>query len=237
MKISIPSPCSENWDTMKPREKSRFCAACQKCVVDFTTASDAEIIQFLETKKENVCGRFNKSQLDRALIINKLNNRHRFGIAASLLFISTMSFSKSTLDFSKPLLTFNAFKNQSIGNKHEKNIVKNTYKLRGHIIDSTDNQPVIYAIIKIKGIENNVQTDIDGYFEMAISETNNNSTTIIEISDLGYQTKEIKLSSILEIEGLKIRLDQDGQLLGEVVITKHKKPILKRLYYFFKRLF
>lgn len=64
MYLSIPTPCHENWDEMTPTEKGRFCAACQKQVIDFTTFSDTEIVTFLQ-KNPLACGRFHKKQLNK----------------------------------------------------------------------------------------------------------------------------------------------------------------------------
>lgn len=64
MYLFIPTPCHENWDEMTPTEKGRFCAACQKQVIDFTTFSDTEIVTFLQ-KNPLACGRFYKKQLNK----------------------------------------------------------------------------------------------------------------------------------------------------------------------------
>lgn len=64
MYLFILTPCHENWDEMTPTEKGRFCAACQKQVIDFTTFSDTEIVTFLQ-KNPLACGRFYKKQLNK----------------------------------------------------------------------------------------------------------------------------------------------------------------------------
>ncbi|TPG32127.1 hypothetical protein [Flavobacterium pectinovorum] len=70
IRISIPEPCHENWLEMSPTEKGKFCSSCQKNVIDFTKASDREIL--LEyNKNEHLCGRFRTSQLDRTLVLPK----------------------------------------------------------------------------------------------------------------------------------------------------------------------
>lgn len=63
--IQIPNPCSEDWESMLPQEKGRFCSACSKCVIDFTRKTPPEIRQILEERKnEETCGRFYTIQLD-----------------------------------------------------------------------------------------------------------------------------------------------------------------------------
>ncbi len=68
-KIQITNPCAEDWNAMKPDDKGRFCDACSKSVIDFSGKSDAEIKAYvLERKGENICGRFQKQQVDRIRI-------------------------------------------------------------------------------------------------------------------------------------------------------------------------
>jgi hypothetical protein len=64
MKISIPTPCNENWNDMTPEQQGAFCKVCSKVVVDFSAMSDEEVISYFERKKEEkTCGRFRASQL------------------------------------------------------------------------------------------------------------------------------------------------------------------------------
>jgi hypothetical protein len=70
LQLSIPEPCHENWEHMTPTDKGRFCAACQKDVVDFTNMSNAALIAFFRKKTTgSVCGRFYNDQLDTAIPI------------------------------------------------------------------------------------------------------------------------------------------------------------------------
>ena len=63
--ISVPKPCHENWNTMLPEEKGRFCNSCSKTVVDFTTMNTMEVQDFINQNKENnICGHFKQTQLD-----------------------------------------------------------------------------------------------------------------------------------------------------------------------------
>lgn len=65
MKISIPSPCHEDWQTMTPTKKGAFCAVCNKDVIDFTQKTNAEIRSILMANTgEKPCGNFLSAQLE-----------------------------------------------------------------------------------------------------------------------------------------------------------------------------
>ncbi|WBV61176.1 TonB-dependent receptor plug domain-containing protein [Chryseobacterium camelliae] len=69
MKITIPTSCHENWETMTSEEKGRFCSVCSKTVRDFTRSSDEELYQ--EMKSEStICGNFNENQLNRNIALS-----------------------------------------------------------------------------------------------------------------------------------------------------------------------
>lgn len=74
MKITIPKLCYENWETMTPQEKGRFCSVCSKTVSDFTIVPDNEIINVFSNSTEEICGKFNESQLNRNLQYSYINS-------------------------------------------------------------------------------------------------------------------------------------------------------------------
>ncbi len=66
--LTIPQPCHESWTAMSPTAAGRHCAACAKTVVDFTLATDAEILAYLaRAAGGRTCGRFAAGQLERPL--------------------------------------------------------------------------------------------------------------------------------------------------------------------------
>ncbi len=81
-KISIPKPCHEDWNTMNPSEKGRFCNSCAKTVVDFTKMSSIQIHEFVRNKQhQKICGHFKKTQLDTIHIsipIQIIKTKHTF---------------------------------------------------------------------------------------------------------------------------------------------------------------
>ncbi|MUV03865.1 hypothetical protein GN157_09105 [Flavobacterium rakeshii] len=95
VQITIPTPCHEKWSEMTPTDKGKFCAACQKNVIDFTKASDREIVQLINGNK-NLCGRFSPSQLDRDLIVPKEKSTAWTAIAAGVISFITLGAHKAT---------------------------------------------------------------------------------------------------------------------------------------------
>lgn len=67
LKINIPSPCTAPWSEMRPVEGGRFCDSCVKKIVDFSTWTDREIVQYVRNN-QSACGRFHVSQLNRDLL-------------------------------------------------------------------------------------------------------------------------------------------------------------------------
>ncbi|MBN8855719.1 MAG: hypothetical protein BGO55_22925 [Sphingobacteriales bacterium 50-39] len=95
VQLSIKNPCSESWDRMTPEEQGRFCASCQKLVIDFTSMDDQEVLQWFTLPKGSVCGRFRQDQLRRSLVatLEKKRSKWRYWhyLVAGLLFSSEIS--------------------------------------------------------------------------------------------------------------------------------------------------
>ncbi len=75
LQLQIPIPCHQNWENMTRADKGRFCASCQKQVIDFSNMSDREIALFFKkpilslSKDGSVCGRFMEDQLNKEIEI------------------------------------------------------------------------------------------------------------------------------------------------------------------------
>lgn len=66
--LSVTSPCHEKWEQMTPDQHGRFCASCQKTVVDFTAMSDRQIVEYFKKSAASTCGRFYSDQLNREVV-------------------------------------------------------------------------------------------------------------------------------------------------------------------------
>ncbi|MEO9530945.1 MAG: hypothetical protein ABJG68_05520 [Crocinitomicaceae bacterium] len=63
--ISIPSPCSEDWNKMTPTDKGAFCGKCQFEVIDFTGKEPEEIKRILKERSgARTCGHISKVDME-----------------------------------------------------------------------------------------------------------------------------------------------------------------------------
>lgn len=71
--VEIKKPCHENWDSMTPKDKGRFCSSCETVVTDFTKKTPEEITFILKQKAtEPACGNFNTQDVITDSKIDKL---------------------------------------------------------------------------------------------------------------------------------------------------------------------
>lgn len=84
--------------------------------------------------------------------------------------------------------------------------------IKGKVLDA-QGEPIIGANVIIKGTGSGVITDIDGIFTL----DNVPVGSVVQISYIGYLTKEVKVAS--NTMELKIALTEDTQSLDEVVVV------------------
>ena len=198
---------------MTPAEKGRFCSACSKTVLDFTKASDREIVTYLSNNK-NTCGRFNNYQLNRDLIIPKQKSSYWFIATASVLgFLGLNSqtvFSqippkieqtdkiKTTLDTTKTTLGLK--------------------KITGVVSD--EHGPIAGANVFVKGTTKGTTTDFEGNYYIDVS---NNDVLVFS-----YTGKEIFELIITPKSNYNIKLIDSVLIAGEVIIIEPKKTFFGR---------
>ena len=212
MHISIQKPCSENWQTMTPADKGRFCAACQKCVVDFTAMTDAEIVRYLNQNKGNNCGRFTPEQLNR-----QLETPNRWTIPLSKWVLAS-TFSLGFMSPKEGLAAVPMVQTEKrLAPSREGIILQNienegltdSLVIRGVVLDSTDAESIIGASIVIKGTTLGVLTDIDGIFYFRLPIEYQHKDIDLTISFLGYETKAVTIK--LEDLSKKIEIKLGGR--------------------------
>ena len=72
---------------MTPDEKGMFCNHCQKSVVDFSTYTDGELLDYFTKAKGMICGKVSNHQLNRLIVANSQSDTsvfHRLLLSAAL---------------------------------------------------------------------------------------------------------------------------------------------------------
>ncbi|MBF4519284.1 carboxypeptidase-like regulatory domain-containing protein [Flavobacterium sp. ANB] len=207
IKISIPKPCHENWLEMSPTEKGKFCSSCQKNVIDFTKASNREII-LAYNENENLCDRFRISQLDRNIMIPKEKKSIWVIIAASV--IAFLGLGNQTAKAQGNVRIEQTDKNRLNDSINIKSTAKNKYS--GIVLDE-NNIPLPGAYLMIKGTKIGTQTDIDGSFSIEAVKGN-----ILVVSYVSYKRLELTLNEKLNFS-IKMKMDEI-ELQGFMIIKE-----------------
>lgn len=212
--LSVPNPCSEDWNSFTPTETGGFCSRCQKNVIDFTKSTDDEIIAFISKKSEHTCGRFKSSQLKTYAILPTENVRPGFmllkaGIASLLLLL-----------INRPTFAQVSITRPSVETYQTAEAVKHTTLssriiVRGKVISAEDSIGIPGASVVQKGTSDGVFTAKDGTFELTIEPE---SPQILTFSFIGFATEEVKLEhSIPSMLNITLSPSLTG-LVGEVIV-------------------
>ncbi len=94
----------------------------------------------------------------------------------------------------------------------------------GKLIDAKTQEPIVFASIRIKDRALGVISNVDGSFKIPLKYKEYGD--IIEISSMGYRTKEILIQDFLAYELNNVRLQPATIELEEAVVTAKKKKKL-----------
>ncbi len=94
-------------------------------------------------------------------------------------------------------------------------LLKKDIPVKGKVVDSISGEPLIGVTIKVKGGTGGATTNASGEFELETSED-----AILQVSYLGYVTKEVKVSAG---KTLKILLAPESTQLNQLVVVGYGK--------------
>ena len=185
--INIPKPCHEDWNKMTLNDQGRYCASCNKTVVDFTKQTDEQIIKSLESKG-NLCGRFKTQQIDRELVLARKDKNNYWSLAASGLFAFMALGSQNAFAQGEPIKQDTIIRPMLKGKIATSILNEHIYV--GTVTTAIDGLPLSGATIILKGTSREAHTDFDGNFTIKgkIGET-------LELSYVGMETQKLILNT------------------------------------------
>ena len=202
---------------MTVADKGRFCASCQKHVVDFTQSSD-RLIAITFIKEVDVCGRFLKSQLERDLVIPKEKNRLWMAASAAAVAFLGLGNDKVFAQTEKTEIVLVEKDSQvkATGSSGNKRIIT------GKVVDETG---LVIPGVNVVNLttEEGIQTDIDGIFTID-AETGN----IIEFTMLGFETQSIAID--ITTDKIEVSMKVYYDFMGEIVIIQKRNFAGRVLY-------
>ncbi|TKK67152.1 T9SS type A sorting domain-containing protein [Ilyomonas limi] len=225
--VSIPQPCHENWDSMTPQDKGRYCASCAKTVIDFSLMSDAQVLYYLSQSKGRLCGRFSQEQTERPLVPMKREKKMIWWMAAFIPL--TLLLNKANGQFKKDknvkeniVFLNNCWQRTDLVIADKQQVCgieqSSSNKLITGIIVDENRLPISGASIILKGTMIETVSDTAGKFRLSFA-TNSSSVTV-SISYIGYQTKEIDytFNNAGEINLNTQSLTLEPTSMGDVVV-------------------
>ncbi len=232
LKLSVNTPCQEKFDDFTPTQKGGFCDSCAKEVIDFTSMTDQEIVDYFEQHSGKACGRFHPWQLKSYPLNNNITastNYAALGVVG-LSLASLLAANPAQAQEQKPPVI-------EVWQKNKKDSVKplSPNRIKNDTITgvvSDQHGPLPGVSVLLKGTVIGTDTDFDGKFTFPKPLK---ADDVLVFSYLGYQTVEVKVDWFTTIP-LKMKMTEDMTacnliVVGEVQVDKlfkSKKSFFKK---------
>ena len=223
IKISIPTPCNQQWSDLTHVSGGGFCSSCQKQVIDFTDLSEKKIVDHLSRAEGKICGRFREEQLQTHYLL-KESSRIKPGmslikagvIGAFLLLISKPTLAQEKTQKQRTEVVEEKQKNQQTSQSTE----NAEYWIEGYIQDKYDQAAIPGVNVLLRGTTHGATTDANGYFRFPIPLRKGD---VLAVSFIGYMTEEYKVPATAE-KTIVLKLTMDYEIMGEVAVNGLYNP-------------
>ncbi|WP_111591486.1 carboxypeptidase-like regulatory domain-containing protein [Chitinophaga dinghuensis] len=208
--ISIPEPCHEQWERMESRCGGNYCKQCQKTVMDFTALTDQELLDKLSDSPENICGRFDSSQVNRIITEKSKSRRPLLPAFAMSSFLSLVF--PDVLKAQQVDTTINASKPS-----YDTSCVP--FEFYGVVLDAVEKIPIPGVTIKCKGTNLGTASSSEGKFHFHIPEGYQRRKLEFEFGGIGYGQQNILLDAQTGSGPQQIMLQRSATNLSELQVV------------------
>lgn len=225
MYLTINKPCQKDWNSLSPTEQGKFCTSCQREVIDFAPFSLSEIKQFLEQQEGELCGSFYASQMDafnkRYQPFPTSSRVKQWAAAAVLTAVVTLpSFGQTNTSLPHQETNIITSSPKIASATTQQSSKAPTIVLSGRVLDPTSKEPLVAAIVWVKGTEISSTTDAQGFFSLRVPPSE--EAIAIDISLSGYTTMTHQIVPNKKRTGLVIAIKPIAPIEAKEVIVEEK---------------
>ncbi|MCF6402279.1 carboxypeptidase-like regulatory domain-containing protein [Chitinophaga filiformis] len=235
--LTLPQPCSENWEEMTPTEKGRFCLNCQKTVIDFSAMGDRQVVEVINGTQGQVCGRFYPQQLNREFAIADQKRTPFIPIAALVsalyFFLPSARAQRVSQTVPHPAGEKDAGIAPLIRQPTDTpTVLSRTNALRtiiGFVYSSNKEALPAVTVMTLPANERiGTLTDVTGKFRLTVPITYTKDTLLLKVAYIGFEAQTFCLSLSEENHHIEVYLEPDTRILSVPVVTR-KRSFWERL--------
>jgi len=215
--ITITEPCTQKWEEMDKKDGFNFCQACNKCVVDFTSYSNAEIISILANSASEVCGRLTQEQLDQLnyhLVVAPTNRNWMKYLGVLAIGVSIFAPNVHANSFE---VKSNSVVSKSINQPADAKKPLKVKSISGRVLDS-NNRPLAKVKVVVLNTKYYALTDKNGHYEIAFTNGIDFENNILAVESAQF-TGHLKIN-YAGIKQADLRLNIKPMIMGKICIPK-----------------
>jgi len=212
---------------MTTAEQGRFCSACQKQVVDFSTMTDTEVIHHLQHATASICARAGNDQLNRDIqpvsAQKSSVTKYWFALLAGIsLFLSKADAQSNKPKHPKrtPLVRPDQRKRLPgeiiMGAIATVRPAGDEWTLTGAVVDEKG-QPVPFASVRLGSGAVGMSTDSTGRFEIELK--SRPDSLKVKVSSVGFEQRDLVVypeqNELLEMGSIRLQ----SQVMQNVTVT------------------
>lgn len=235
------------------RHDCRYCAACDRNILDFTMKTDREIQAFLHSNNGKICGKFRADQLNRPMQVPYPPRRRFRALAAGVATLLSLSQADAQLPTQTPTKTIlpppqKAPENDS---KITETVGQDTVRIvSGRVLDAATGEPLIGVTIRFAQSKIGTISNWDGFFNLKIPIQDLESGPLeLRLYYTGYTEKLLEMPPqvlqndlALLPEFTQMQLSEHpveflGVIVREQPRLEYSKTPKARISLFFRRLF